>query len=236
MNLDLFDDVYPAQPLPSFKLPNSPLYSYFRDESANATIIKIPNGELVYFESFFAKKISDRSIEYLLENINWQQDVIKLFGRETPVPRLSAWYGDDGKSYTYSGLTLQPNQWNKGLLYIKEKIEQAVNTPFSAFSSFNSVLLNWYRDGNDSVAWHSDAEEELGQNPTIASVSFGETRRFLLRRIDNHDEKIEISLNNGSLLIMRGEVQHFWQHSIPKQRNITQLRVNLTFREIKHCP
>jgi alkylated DNA repair dioxygenase AlkB len=249
MNFDLFDDLEPIQDDLPFKLPDSPLYSYTKDEGNNAYFINIPNGKIMYYPSFFEQRICNRTIAYFLENetksishdnckdvdpqnfiwrnINWLQSKMNIFGKSTLLPRLSAWYGDDDKSYTYSGIRLEPNQWNNGLLYIKSRIEST--TSFS----FNSVLLNWYRDGNDSISWHTDAEQELGLNPIIGSVSFGETRRFILRRIDKNNEKVEIPLKNGSLLIMYGEMQHFWQHSIPKQKNITNLRFNLTFRNIK---
>ena len=128
----------------------------------------------------------------------------------------------------HSGLTLQPNSWNKGLLYIKEEIEKTVDV------KFNSVLMNWYRDGDDYLNWHTDAEKELGINPVIGSVNFGATRDFLIRNNDDNSVKLKIPLKNGTLLIMQGELQHFWQHSVPKRAKIKELRFNLTFREIKH--
>ncbi|MFT4929601.1 MAG: alkylated DNA repair dioxygenase AlkB [Phenylobacterium sp.] len=250
INLDLFSDEYPAQPVLPFKLPDSPGFSYLWDERRNAYVITVPNGKLVFYETFFGKKVCDRTIEYFLENetriipsydcrdinpeniqwrnVGWQQDSIQMYGKSILLPRLSAWYGESGMSYSYSGIMLEPNPWNKGLLYIKDKIEQTENV------LFNSVLLNWYRDGNDHISWHSDAEKELGKNPIVGSVNFGETRRFLLRRIENHDEKVEISLKNGSFLIMSGELQHFWQHSVPKQKSVNGSRFNLTFRTIKN--
>lgn len=249
MNLDLFDGIYPEQQAVPFKLPMGPNYSYLWDQDKSAYVISIPDGELIYYDNFFGKKLCDRTIEYFLENetkdvsladrnnitpadiqwrnIHWQQDCVSIYGKSILQPRFSAWHGDSDKPYSYSGLTLAPKPWNKGLAYIKQKIEEA--TSFS----FNSVLLNWYRDGNDHISWHTDAETELGKNPVIGSVSFGETRRFLLRRMDNHNEKIELALNSGSLLIMHGPLQHFWQHSIPKQKAVTKLRFNLTFRNIK---
>lgn len=171
--------------------------------------IVVPNGELIYIERFFSKKISDRSIEYFLENdtvdwrtarwkeltqeqlqnigftnILWKQDNIKLYGKSMPLPRLTAWYGDSGRSYKYAGIKSEPNEWNKGLLYLKEEIERFANI------KFNSVLLNWYRDGEDYLNWHADDERELGVNPVIGSVNFGETRDFLLRRNVDKSQKI----------------------------------------------
>lgn len=234
-----------------FLLPTKPGYSAEWDEEWKGYYIRVPNGELFYAEHFFNKKVSDRTVEYFQENdslewrstnwrevdqvdfeliefknIIWKQDSIKLYGKVIPLPRLTSWYGDSGKSYTYSGIKSQPNDWNKGLLYIKEKIEH-----FSGVV-FNSVLLNWYRDGGDHLNWHADDEKELGKNPIIASVNFGETRDFIIRKNDDHSIKIAIPLKHGTLLLMRGELQHFWQHSVPKRKNIRSSRFNLTFRQI----
>jgi alkylated DNA repair dioxygenase AlkB len=231
-----------------FKIPQKKGYSFTFDKNINAFRINIPNGYIIYSEHYLKKKYCDYTIDYLLksnldwqntnwritnldninwENINWKQDKVNMFGKEVFLPRLSAWYGDENKPYTYSGLTLQPNAWNKGLIYLKDEISKLAGV------SFNSVLLNWYRDGQDSISWHTDAEKELGTNPIIGSVNFGTTRRFLLRRKDDRKEKIEIPLKHGTFLVMGGELQHYWQHSIPKERKINQSRVNLTFRIIK---
>lgn len=245
--MDLFNENIPPFNFPSEKQG----YKLEFDPELSIYTLTIPNGKLLYSERFFDKKVSDRSLEYFLENdsvdwknnkwqefneeklseikfknIKWRHDKIKLYGKEIFLPRFSAWYGDDNKPYTYSGLTLHPNKWNKGLLYIKDKIEKISNC------NFNSVLMNWYRDGEDYISWHTDAEKELGQNPTIGSVNFGETRRFLIRRIYNYNVKLEFPLKHGTLLIMSGELQHFWQHSVPKQKGVKNSRVNLTFREI----
>ena len=234
-----------------FVLPDKPGYSFKFDEALNGFFITIPNGELFYSENFFDKKISDRSIEYFLENdsndwktanwreldkeqlsqvkfknIDWNHDKLNIYGKEVFLPRYTAWYGDNDKPYTYSGLTLQPNAWNKGLLFIKDKVDKVAKV------QFNSVLMNWYRDGEDHMGWHKDDERELGKNPIIGSVNFGATRRFKLRRADNHKEKLELPLKHGSFLLMRGQIQHFWQHGVPKELKIKELRFNLTFRVI----
>lgn len=234
-----------------FKLPNNVVgFSYQWNEALQGFDIIVPDGKLFFAPNFFDKKISDRSVEYFLENnshysidsdwksipieayeqlvftnISWQQEYINLYGRK-PIPRLTAWYGDEGKSYSYSGIKQQPNTWNKGLLYIKEQIEKVADVPF------NSVLLNWYRNGDDYLNWHADDEEELGINPIIASVNFGETRDFQLRNNDNRDLKLNIPLSHGTLLIMSGELQHFWQHAVPKRKKVHRSRFNLTFRVI----
>lgn len=249
--MDLFNDTKAEKKLP-FDLPSKSSYSYEWDEANQGFIIHIPNGELFYAEYFFDKKISDRSVEYFLENytndwrtanwrnfdkenldkvkfknINWHHDQVKMYGKAIFLPRYSAWYGDSDKPYTYSGLTLQPKPWTKGLLYIKEKIDTVAGI------HFNSVLMNWYRDGEDYINWHTDAEKELGKDPIIGSVNFGATRRFQLRRIDDNGEKIEIPLKHGTFLLMRGQTQHFWQHSVPKEKKVKESRFNLTFRIIK---
>ncbi|KIA87587.1 alpha-ketoglutarate-dependent dioxygenase AlkB [Flavobacterium sp. AED] len=247
--MDLFN--LSSQNFP-FQIPNMEGFRCEFNQDLNGYIINVPNGEIIYIEHFFDKKISDRTLEYFLENdlfdwkianwrefdkeslsnvkfknINWHHDKLNMYGKELFLPRYSAWYGDSDKPYTYSGITLQPNNWNKGLLYIKEQIEKL------AMVKFNSVLMNWYRDGEDYINWHTDAEKELGNNPIIGSINFGATRRFLLRRNDDHSVKIEFPLKHGTLLIMRGELQHHWQHSVPKEKKIKETRINLTFRIIK---
>ncbi len=189
-------------------------------------IIKLQDAELLYHPSFFDKTESDRIFKTLLETIEWKQDKIMMYGKELPLPRLSAWYGDNNKPYTYSGITLNPLPWTDELLLIKEKIEVEAKVKFS------SVLINRYRDGQDYVGWHTDAEKELGKNPIIGSVNFGATRKFQLRRIDDHKEKFEVELKHGTFLVMGGTTQHFWQHQVPKTTLKIGERLNLTFRVI----
>jgi len=189
-------------------------------------IIKLQDAELLYHPSFFDKAESDKIFKTLLETIEWKQDKILMYGKELPLPRLSAWYGDNNKPYTYSGITLNPLPWTDELLMIKEKIEVEAKVKFS------SVLINRYRDGQDYVGWHTDAEKELGKNPIIGSVNFGATRKFQLRRIDDHKEKFEVELKHGTFLVMGGTTQHFWQHQVPKTALKIGERLNLTFRVI----
>lgn len=247
--MDLFTEI--EEPSLPFLMPNDVDCSFRWDGELKVFFIAIPNGELVFSECFFGEKISNRSVEYFQENdsldwkntnwsslsdqdldkikftnIMWKHDKIKLYGKEIPLPRLTSWYGDKGKDYTYSGIMSKPNQWNDGLLYIKNQIEKIANV------KFNSVLLNWYRDGEDHLNWHADDEKELGKNPVIASVNFGEKRDFVIRRNDDHSKKITIPLSHGTLLIMRGELQHFWQHSVPKRKNVVGSRFNLTYRRV----
>lgn len=233
------------------KLPPNSDCQAFTFEASQGYHAWFPGGEIIYVEQLFSPRLSDRILEYLQENecadwrttnwaemsldrlstiafknINWKQDWIRMFGKQLPLPRLTSWYGDSGKVYTYSGITSRPNEWNTGLLHLKRKIEQFAKT------EFNSVLLNWYRSGNDYVSWHSDDEKELGSAPVIASASFGATRDFILRRKDDHSAKIVVSLEHGSLLLMKGETQLCWEHSIPKRKKVSESRFNLTFRRI----
>jgi alkylated DNA repair dioxygenase AlkB len=189
-------------------------------------LTKIENGEYLFFPDFFSKSESDVFLQKLKDEIDWKQESMNMYGKQVDFPRLTAWYGDNNKPYSFSGVTLQPKIWTKELLEIKQKIEPLSNVVF------NSVLLNLYRSGNDSISWHTDAEKELGKNPVIASVNFGATRKFQLRHIKTN-EKVEIELTHGSLLIMQGELQHFWQHQVPKTSKIVNERINLTFRVIK---
>lgn len=193
------------------------------------TLLSLPDAELHYYPAFFTLSEADDLFAHLIDplQIAWRQESIRLFGKSVPTPRLSAWYGEEGTAYTYSGLTMQPMPFTPILLSIKQKIE-AHSSPVQ----FNSVLLNLYRTGSDSMGWHSDDEPKLGRNPVIASVNLGETRRFLLRHTKQKHLKHEILLQHGSLLLMQGTTQHFWQHAIPKTAKPTSARINLTFRKV----
>jgi len=188
--------------------------------------IKIQNGEYVYVSNFFSKEKSDYYLNTLLNEIDWKQEAMNMYGKSINFPRLTAWYGDNDKPYTFSGITLNPQKWNDVLLEIKKCIEPKTQ------ANFNSVLLNLYRNGKDSISWHTDAEKELGINPVIASVNFGATRKFQLRH-NKTKEIVELLLTHGSLLIMQGELQHYWQHQVPKTNQAVKERINLTFRVIK---
>ncbi|MBP6237615.1 MAG: alpha-ketoglutarate-dependent dioxygenase AlkB [Saprospiraceae bacterium] len=184
------------------------------------------DGEVLFFPGFFSPRKSDKIFTLLLQKIDWQQDKIKFYGKTINLPRLTAWYGDNDKPYTYSGIQNNPQIWTSELLEIKLKIEEIAKVKFT------SVLLNLYRDGKDSVGWHCDDENELGQNPVIGSVSFGETRTFKLRHLQDKIVK-KIELTHGSFLLMKGETQHKWEHEIPKTSKKLDQRINLTFRVIK---
>ncbi len=187
----------------------------------------MPDAEIIIYRNFFEKSESNIFYEKLRNSLNWRQDKMKMFGKEFDLPRLTAWYGDEGKAYKYSGINMIPEPWTSSLLTIKHRIEKVAEV------EFNSVLINLYRSGKDYVSWHSDDERELGKNPVIGSVSFGETRRFQLRHKFRKDlGKVEVLLTNGSFLIMKGSTQHFWHHQIAKTSKQLKERINLTFRFI----
>ena len=205
----------------------------------NQENILLEDAKLIFIPQFFTPSVSDQFLTNLTKILAWQQGEITMFGKRVLEPRLTAWYGDEGKNYTYSGKKQEPIAWDETLLLIKNEIEKTLlqekyvdflnqQTP----SVFNSVLCNFYRNGSDSMGYHSDNERELGQNPLIASVNFGESRRFLFRRKDDTTKKHELILSHGSLLIMGGAMQHHWQHAVPKEPKRTQPRINLTFRHI----
>lgn len=187
--------------------------------------IKIANGEFVYIPGFFNRQLASRYLAMLQENILWKQEKMNMYGRQVDFPRLTSWYGDTGKPYSFSGIKLTPHPWTAELIEIKQQVDTFCSI------SFNSVLLNLYRNGNDSISWHSDAEKELGINPIIASVNFGGARIFQMRHNTTH-EKISLTLEHGSLLVMKGELQHHWKHQVPKTKIEVAPRINLTFRVI----
>lgn len=185
------------------------------------------DGDVVLYRNFFGTERNDRYLNRLLNETPWRQDHIQIYAKSIPLPRLTAWYGDPGRVYTYSGIQMEPLAWTPTLLEIKSRIDLLAEV------EFNSVLLNLYRTGQDSVAWHSDDEPELGQNPVIGSVSFGATRRFSFKhRFDKARKPIHTELTHGSFLLMRGTTQHDWFHQIPKTKKPVVERINLTFRVV----
>ena len=189
--------------------------------------MRLRDGELWFMENFLKSEKADLYFTDFVQNIHWKDEEIKIFGKIHPLPRKTAWYGYEGFNYKYSGILSQPEPWTKELLDIKGKIESIVPN-----TEFNSVLLNLYRNGNDKMGWHADNEKELGINPTIASLSLGGERRFDLKHRTFPTEKLQLQLSSGSLLIMKGKLQHHWLHQIPVQKKITEPRINLTFRTI----
>jgi len=188
--------------------------------------INLPDAEIIYVEDFYNQQMANKLMHKLLQEINWQQDYIKMFGKTHAVPRLQAFYGDEGLDYSYSNIKLNTNKWTPTLKDIKQKVENFCNY------AFTSVLTNLYRQGNDSNGWHADDEPELGINPVIASVSLGAARSFHLKNKNDKTIKQKIELENGSLLIMSGTTQHFYYHQLSKTKRKVDKRINLTFRKI----
>lgn len=180
------------------------------------------DGVLQYFESYV-----DFPLEEITKDIVWRNDSITMYGKTYPQPRLTAWHGEPGVNYSYSGIKMSPAPWTPALLELRNKLEADLN------AKFNSVLVNYYRDGSDHMSWHSDDEKELGKNPLIASLSFGEPRSFQLKhKYKKEMETISINVTDGSLIVMKEELQHFWQHKIAKTAKPVGPRLNLTFRYI----
>ena len=189
-------------------------------------IFDLPNAEIEYHPNFFDAEKANLLFEKLYHETPWQQDEIKVFNKIHPQPRLTALYGNEGKPYSYSNIVMHPHKWNTIIMFIKNEVETICNT------NFTTVLLNLYRDGKDSNGWHADNEKELGKNPFIASVSLGAERMFHLQHNKIKEANIKLNLEHGSLLLMKGETQHFWKHQIPKTSKIVGPRINLTFRII----
>jgi alkylated DNA repair dioxygenase AlkB len=186
----------------------------------------LPDAEIIYFPTFLSKENADALFQELLKNTPWQSDEITIYGKKHLQPRLTALYGNEGKPYSYSNITMQPHNWTLTLQKIKSLVENISK------STFTTVLLNYYRDGSDSNGWHADNEKELGTNPIIASLSLGAERNFQLKHNSDATQKANIILENGSLLLMKGTTQHFWKHQIPKTAKPVGPRINLTFRAI----
>jgi len=180
------------------------------------------DGEVLFYPNFFKQDV----FEQLVNETPWKQDKMKIYGKEVNFPRLTAWYGESDEVYVYSGVVNVPVRFSPLLLDIKQAAER------QSGHRFNTALLNYYRDGNDSMGWHSDDETELGGNPVIASVSFGASRVFQFKHKRDKNAKVSISLNNGDLLIMRGQTQHHWLHQVPKTSKMQGARINITFRFI----
>lgn len=189
------------------------------------TSLPLADAKVHYLASWLDNESASRFYSLFLRELDWQEGEILLFGKMIKIPRLQAWYGDPGTSYQYSGITMEPLSWHPSLLKLKQKCEQLCG------AKFNSVLANLYRNGQDSMGLHSDNEKELGHQPTIASISLGDRRNFDFKhRVSG--AKCRIPLEHGSLLIMRGDTQKYWQHGISKTTKSVSPRINLTFRNI----
>ena len=203
------------------------LMSGLFEEANRLEAIPLPDAEVYYQSNFDLGRHPDEILRDLISDVPWRQHKILVWGKVHLQPRLVAWYGDPDTVYTYSGITLEPLPWTDLLLDIKKRVETVTA------ASFNSVLLNYYRDNRDSMGFHSDFEPVLGDRPEIASVSLGEERTFILKHKTNKLAKpVRLRLASGSLLLMKGETQRYWQHGIAKQTRPCGPRINLTFRRI----
>ena len=203
--------------------------SHSQEELFNFSSVEaldLPGAEVELHQQIWSRSQGDTLCGLLIKELNWRQDKISMFGQTHDVPRLNAWYGDADCSYSWSGITMTPNPWNSTLRDIREKVNGV------ASEQFNSVLANFYRDGNDKVDWHADDEEVLGQAPVIASVSLGATRKFRIRRKDRSEKATDIFLRSGDVLVMRGLTQLLWEHEVPRSKKVKEPRVNLTFRKV----
>ena len=187
--------------------------------------LPLPQADLRLDPTFLPPAEAAALLTQLTAEVAWEQRSIRIFGQEIPQPRLTAWYGDPEARYTYSGLRWEPRPWLPALQALRQRVAAATNGPY------NSVLLNLYRDGRDSMGWHADDEPELGSAPAIASLSLGATRRFRLRPVAGlAHPPLALDLPSGSLLLMRGPTQQHWQHALPKPARPIGPRLNLTFR------
>lgn len=187
----------------------------------------LPNAHLYFDQHFIDPLEADRLYHHFVAHTPWEHLPFRIFGKTVNTPRLEAYFATEGERYSYSGKTLIVQPFDEQLLQLKQRIEQVAN------AEFNAVLINYYRDGNDSNGWHADNEKELGKNPIIASLSLGTTRRFDFKH-NTLVEKHQLELTSGSLLIMSGEMQHHWKHQIAKTKRVQSGRINLTFRKIIH--
>jgi len=188
--------------------------------------LPIGDGGLQYAQHFLSLEQADRLFAELVTQVPWQQAEIRLFGKSVMTPRLSCWMGDASAVYRYSNTTFLPEAWLNSILALKNQLETAVGC------TFNSVLLNYYRNGQDAMGWHSDDEPELGAQPAIASLSLGAERRFLLREKTKNARSMGLPLAHGSLLLMQGDSQIKFQHALPRTAKSIGARINLTFRKI----
>lgn len=188
--------------------------------------LNLPDATFIYYPNFLNQEKAGLYFEKLLQETPWQQDDITIFGKKIAQPRLTALYGNLGKPYSYSGITMHPIAWNPLVWLLKEEVETI------AQHSFTSVLLNLYRNEKDSNGWHADNEKELGRNPTIASLSLGETRKFQIKHTTNKNIKCDILLEHGSLLLMKEGAQVHYKHQLPKATQPKNARINLTFRTV----
>lgn len=183
------------------------------------------NGDTQYYGVIFNRLEADLYLESLMNEIDWKNDEVKIFGKQIITKRKVAWYSDSGVSYAYSNTTKESLIWTKNLLKLKNLVENVTH------ERYNSCLLNLYHDGDEGMGWHSDNEKSIVKNSAIASLSFGAERKFVLKHKET-SESISQILPHGSLLVMKGETQTYWLHALTKTKKVKSLRVNLTFRKM----
>ena len=200
----------------------------FSNESNSPIDFEIEDGGLLFYQNFIDYEESNKLLKIFSNNIEWKQDTINMFGKKIPIPRKTAWYGEPQASYVYSGIQNNPLPWTSELRILKQKIEDVCD------NSFNSLLMNKYRDGNDKLSWHADDEPELDPQCAKASLSFGSQRAFSIKHRAKKGEgyRHTIELTHGSLLIMKPPMQEFWLHQVPKRPKVERERINLTFRYV----
>lgn len=202
----------------------TPLGGLFAEEQFS--VLKTDDADVTYLDCFLSESDADSALEAASRE-SYLQEKITIRGRTHDVPRLTRWYSRDGSRYTYSGIAMSPQPYPPYIEHVSDRVCQHTGL------SFNSVLVNLYRDGRDKVGWHSDDEPELGRVVDIASVSLGVSRTFRLRHRSDHSRTVAIMLTHGSLLVMRHPTQFQWQHCLPPRNAVTQPRYNLTFRRIE---
>jgi alkylated DNA repair dioxygenase AlkB len=188
--------------------------------------VPLVDGTVRYWPAAFSPAETSRLFAGLRRKVAWQHEQVLIFGRWRQVPRLVAWYGDAGASYTYSGTSHEPLPWTEEVAMLRKRVEALTG------HAFNGALLNLYRDGRDGMGWHADNEPELGYEPVVASISFGAPRRFTLKHKRRKAERAELLLEDGSVLLMSGATQANWLHSVPKTSKQVGERINLSFRQI----
>jgi alkylated DNA repair dioxygenase AlkB len=195
------------------------------NESRASNSILNKDGVVNYYGKILSSEETNQYFDLLMRNIQWEKDKVVIFGKHITTKREVAWYGDSEYLYTYSSTTKRALAWTKELSELRQIVEEYAGT------KFNSCLLNLYHNGNEGMGWHSDDEEALGKNNTIASLSFGAERKFSFKHKQTK-QTVSVVLEHGSLLIMKGATQSNWLHSLPKSEKIMQPRINLTFRVI----
>ena len=203
---------------------NSDLFS----SDSSFELLPLEGAEVLLLRQFDLPRPTSVLLAELIRETPWRSEEVTVWGKKYLQPRLIAWYGDEGRNYTYSGISMNPLPWSQTLSELRALVESKCN------EVFNSVLLNYYRDGRDSMGYHSDDEPELGPRPTIASLSLGQSRLFAFKRKGRSDASlVNIELTSGSLLLMKGDTQRNWKHGIAKSSRPLGPRVNLTFRRIE---